>query len=62
MHGKQPVCDCPMTLEVVLIVVVVVLWWQRLAVDVRTDALHADALSVIRMDRNKENKISDDLS
>ena len=41
--------------------VMVVLWWQQLAVDVRTDALHVDALSVIRMDRNKENKISDDL-
>ena len=40
MHGGQPACGRPMTLEVV--VVVVVPWWQRLTVDVRTDALHAD--------------------
>ena len=61
MHGGQPACGFPMTLEVVVIVVVVVLWWQQLTVDVRTDTLHADALSVMWMDRNKENKVSDDL-
>ena len=63
MHGGQPTCGCPITLEVVVVVVVVVIvpWWQRLTVDVRTDALHADALSVMRMDRNKGNKVSDDL-
>ena len=38
-------------------------WWRRLTVDVRTNVLHVDALPlcVMRMDRNKENKVSNDL-